>query len=399
MCGLRIWTMRQRIADVTGLKGRIKRGLAWRWSEIRRNGADLTGALQYWLARRSGAVKHTQGTQHPAERIAIYVMYPQQGLRTSHLHALRAILDCGYVTLVVSNLPLTELEREKLAPLVWKMLERPNFGYDFGAYREGIQTVAPMLAGLQRLVLMNDSVWFPLPGGADWPLKAEAIGTDVVGAVSNCGVAMPEPSALDGFRRVYDPGLPEFHYCSFAFSFGPQALSDPAFQRFWARIRLTNNKFHTVLRGEVALSRALISARLSHSETLDIKDLGARLGVLREVDLKRFVEELAIPEDTKLEAMRQRILAEPDGPGRHQQLLSAALGIVALTGPAYAMPAFAYDALRHPFLKKSPLRLSRPAAEASLRLSARLPGSYGAAIHSEAREIAVARFGETIGLD
>ncbi len=384
---------------MTGFKDRIKRGLAWRWSELRRHGADLKGAAGYWMARRAGAVQHTKGRQLPAERIAVYVMFPQHGVQTSHIQALRALLDCGYVTLVVSNLPLTEAEREKLAPLVWEILERPNFGYDFGAYREGVQAVMPLLAGVERLVLMNDSVWFPLPGGADWPLKAEALGADVVGAVSNYGVPMPEPYALDGFRWVYDPGLPDFHYCSFALSFGPRALSNPAFSKFWARIRLTDSKFHTVLRGEVALSRALIEAGLTHSETMNIKDLGARLDALPEVDLKRFVEDLAIPEDTRLEAMRQRILAEPDGPGRHQQLLSTALGIVALTGPAYAMPGFAYDALRHPFLKKSPLRLSRPAAEASLRLTARLPGNYGAVIHTEAREIAVARFGDLIAQD
>jgi len=210
-------------------------------------------------------------------------------------------------------------------------------------------------------------------------------------------VPMPEPGVLDGYRWVYDPGLPDFHYCSFALSFGPGALTDPAFTKFWARLRLTDNKFHTVRRGEVALSCALIGAGLSHAETLDVKGLGARLDVMSETDLHRFIEELAIPEDHRLEALRQRILAEPDGPGRHQQLLSAALGIVALTGPAYAMPAYAYETLRCPFLKKSPLRLSRPAAEASLRLTARLPGTYGATIHEEARAIAVARFGEATG--
>lgn len=382
---------------MTGLRDRVVGAVQWRLRELRRHIGDTSGALRYALARATGALIVTQGQQLPGDRLAIYTIFPQQGLQASHSHSVRALLDCGYVPIVVSNLPLTAEERAKLAPRVWKIIERPNFGYDFGAYREGLRAVTPVIDGLNRLILLNDSVWFPLPGGADWPLKAEALGADVVGAVSNYGVAMPENLALNGFRWQYDAGLPQFHYCSFALSFGPEALKHPVFSRFWARIRLTDHKFHTVLRGEVGLSRALIGAGLSHAETMDVKGLGARLDALPELELKRFVEELAIPEDARLEALRQRILAEPDGPGRHQRLLAAALGIVALTGPAYAMPAYAYDVLRHPFLKKTPLRLSRPAAEASLRLTARLPGSYGATIHEEARAIATARFGKGIG--
>ncbi|MCC5955942.1 MAG: hypothetical protein JJU07_07560 [Natronohydrobacter sp.] len=379
------------------LKDRLTRSVIWRLSEARRHLNDITGSLRYALQRRSGALTVTEGMAQPAARLAVYTLFPQQGIQTSHIHALRALYDCGYATVAVSNLPLTETERARLAPLVWKLIERPNFGYDFGAYREGIRALAPYLGGAHRLVLLNDSVWFPLPGGADWPLQAEGLGVDVAGAVSNYGVPMPEALSLDGFQWRYDPGLPQFHYCSFALSFGPNAIRHPAFDRFWRRIRLTDNKFHTVLRGEVALSRALIDAGLSHAETLKIKTLDARLDALSTRDLYLFVAELAIPEDHRLEALRQRVLAEPEGPGQRARLLSAALGIIALTGPAYVMPAYAHEVLGQPFLKKSPLRLARPAAEATLRLTQRLPGSVGATIHAEALALARARHGDGIG--
>lgn len=379
------------------LKDRLTRSLNWRLSQAHRHLKDITGSMRYAVQRRAGALAVTEGAARPAERLAVYTLFPQQGIQTSHIHALRALYDCGYATVAVSNLPLTEKDRARLAPLVWKLIERPNFGYDFGAYREGLRALASHTARAQRLVLMNDSVWFPLPGGADWPLQAEGLDVDFAGAVSNYGVPMPEALALDGFQWRYDPGLPQFHYCSFALSFGPKALQDPAFARFWRRIRLTDNKFHTVLRGEVALSRALIGAGLSHAETLRIRTLDAGLETLSGAELHHFVAELAIPEDHRLEALRQRVLAEPEGPGQRARLLSAALGIVALTGPAYAMPAYAHEVLGHPFLKKSPLRLSRPSAEATLRLTQRLPGTVGATIHAEALELARARFGAGIG--
>ncbi len=370
------------------LRGRIMRGLAWRWSEANRHIGDVTGAVRYALQRVSGGLQVTKGQCAPGARMALYVIFPRDGLLDSHLLALRSLRASGYVPLVVSNLGLDAQARDALAPLVWQVIERPNFGYDFGGYREGMRALRPYLGQMERLVLLNDSVWYPLSADQDWPAQAEARGADVVGAVSNYGVPFPESLSLDGFRWRYDISLPEFHYCSFALSFGPAALRHPVFRRFWRRIRLTNNKFHTVRRGEVALSRALISAGLSHAETFDTSGLGARLGRLSQPELHRMLGQLVIPEDPRLETMRQRILSEPDGPGQRARLESAVLGIIALTGPAYALPAYAHDVLGHPFLKKSPLRLARSAAEATLDLTQRLPGEGGAIIHAEARALA-----------
>lgn len=376
---------------MTAFTGRMIRSLRWRWGEVQRHTRDVAGALGHAVQRLTGGVLVTQGGLDPSDRMAVYMIFPTDGLQPSHHLALRALAEKGYTPLVVSNLPLSEAERAALVPLVWRIVERPNFGYDFGAYREGIRHLAPLLPQLERLVLLNDSVWFPLPDASDWLTRAEALGVDLAGAVSNCGIATPNGTTLDGFRWNYNPGLPDFHYCSFALSLGQAALQAPSFARFWRQIRLTDNKFHTVRRGEVGLSQALIAAGLSHGETLDVRGLGAQIEALDLARLRQFVADLVIPEDTRLEAMRQRLLAEPDGPGRHGRLLEAALGIVALTGPAYALPAYAYDTLGHPFLKKSPLRLGRAGAETTLRLTERLPGDAGAMIHAEARALAAQR--------
>lgn len=314
----------------------------------------------------------------------------------SHLAALKALRSNGYSTLVVSNLPLSGIDRARLSPHVWKVIERPNFGYDFGAYRAGLRAIATRQEQLQRLILINDSVWFPLPGGADWPMRAEALGVDFAGAVSNGAVSLPETAEWRGFQWRHDPTSPDYHYCSFALSFGPAALRHPAFRRFWAKLRLTDDKFHTVRRGEVGLSHALVGAGLSHAETCDTAGLGERIAAMPPAALRRFVEELAIPENDMLDARRRQLLAAPENPDSLAELRSGALAIIALTGPAYAMPAYAHEALGHPFLKKSPLRLARNAAQASLRLTARLPGAEGAAIHAEAQEIAMGRFGTAL---
>jgi lipopolysaccharide biosynthesis protein len=80
---------------------------------------------------------------------------------------------------VVSNLPLVPEERETLRRACWQLIERPNVGYDFGAYRDAILLLGPKLRDLERLVLVNDLLWFPV-GEADWIDDAERLEADLL---------------------------------------------------------------------------------------------------------------------------------------------------------------------------------------------------------------------------
>ncbi len=369
------------------LFNRVRHGLAWRGAQMMRHLRDEMGRVGYALQRRTGGVKVQEGAQLLSDRLAIYTVFPVTGIQRSHHETIAALAACGYAVLVVSNLPLTAESRAALAKSVWRVMERPNFGYDFGAYREGVRYATQALPRLQRLIFCNDSVWFPLPGATDWPLRAEATGCDLVGAVSNYGIVIkPDPST--GADWIYDPTLPEFHYCSFALSLGPTALQSDAFRQFWQNLRLTNDKFHTVRRGEVGLSRALLAAGLRHTETFESRSLGPRLQAMSVSELRQFIAELVIPEDRALEQRRQAVLAQEPAAHAQADLVAAACHMIASTGPAYALPAYAYEVLQHPFLKKSPLRLLPNGAAATLRLTARLQGPYGQAIHAEAKALA-----------
>lgn len=372
---------------------RIARALQWRGKEMMRHWSDEIGRARYGLQRRVGAVKTMEGKQRLSGRVAIYTIFPTNGIQNSHHATVEALADCEYATLMVSNLPLTSESRAELAKKVWRIIERPNFGYDFGAYREGVRSLAPSLTQLQRLIFCNDSVWFPLPGAMDWPLRAEATGCDLVGAVSNGGI-VTGPEATCGASWIYDPTLPDFHYCSFALSLGPAALRSEAFEKFWEKLRLTDNKLYTVKRGEVGFSRALIAAGLSHAETFDIQSLGKRIMAMTAPDLHQFISEIVIPEDYELEVRRTELLERDLAAQPRAELVAEACHMVASTGPAYALPAFAYDVLQHPFLKKSPLRLLPSGAAATLRLTERLPGALGQAIHAEATALAARAMAE-----
>jgi hypothetical protein len=86
-------------------------------------------------------VRRFEGKVPMGDRVAIYLIFPRDGLLQSHKLAIEYLKDSGYALLVVSNLPIAEDDREWLTENTWKFLSRPNRGYDFGGYREGFLTL------------------------------------------------------------------------------------------------------------------------------------------------------------------------------------------------------------------------------------------------------------------
>lgn len=367
---------------------RLRDHLAWRWSRVRRMPGLLVnhwfGNLwhDHWLRRQ---VRTTAGALTADRRCAVYVMYPRLGLQESHLASLAYLARKGYPPLVVSNLPLAPQERERLGPLCWRLLERPNYGYDFGAYREGVLMALDDLPALDRLLMANDSAWFPVPATADWVGQAEELDMDLVGAVSNDGWLdfLSDPGR--GRPWVPDEGAPQLHYCSFALLFGTRILKDPAFRRYWQGLTLTADKLETIRRGEVGLSRWVIDRGYRHAETLDITRFDEHLDRMDAAQLRELAANLVIPEDTRLRQEQEALTAHPEAAGDPEALRRFILWATAATGPAYALPHWSLPEQGFGFLKKSPMWLSEPTAQITESLIER----YGdASMLEEARRLA-----------
>ncbi len=333
------------------------------------------------LARRK---RVQRGSIGDATRVVIYLIYPKQGLVDSHFRALNYFLEHGYAPVVVSNVFLSQEDRERLQGCANHLIERPNYGYDFGGYRDGILFLRERLHTLDRLVLMNDSVWFPVAQAKDWLSTAENMGHDVVGAASNYFVGPEEMSKgedLPGSWR-YDTRHPRFHYCSFALSFGPAVLRDKGFMGFWERFKLSSDKVETVRRGEVGLGQWVVHSGHSHSCTLDLSRFDVDLDQLDDARLREVAENLIIPEDPALRAQKALVLAQTaSAPDTRRRLKSFILLATVQTGPAYALLDFAWRQKKHVFVKKSPLWLDPECADITLRLLSEL-GEH--ALHEEA---------------
>ncbi len=319
---------------------------------------------------RLDRIRMFDGKLPKSDRIAIFLIFPKTGLLQSHLQTLEYFRSKGYATLVVSNLPLSDTDRKRLSESCWQIMERPNFGYDFGGYRDGVLHLSKDLKSLERLVFINDSVWFPLPKGRDWLDDVEALGVDFAGAASNYGTPRP---AIDKFRSTkwsYSINHHNFHVCSFAFCLRPTVMRHFGFLKFWQNLRLTDEKKRTVRRGEIGFTQWALSSSFNVGTTLDVANLDFELTALSDQSLREYASNLIIPEHPKLCQLWRKLTEDPLTP-RHD-LEKLILLAVSLQGSSYSLAAYSIKEKGFPFLKKSPLSLSKQGKNNTLKISAEM---------------------------
>lgn len=343
----------------------------------------LFGSAYYnlFLSRR---VREYVGLLPEAEKVAVYLIFPTTGLLESHIAAIHYLHNSGYAPLVVSNLPLTGDERQRLLDICWRCIERPNFGYDFGGYRDGIMAAISRVPDLRRLVLVNDSCWFPLPESADWLAQAEAMDLDFVGAATNYGHPRVETTRYREIVWNYRTTHKNFLYCSFALMLSGNVLQDRNFLQFWKRFPLSKRKRLAVRRGEIGLSHWIMSHGYSHGTTHDISGLDAMLAGLSDQELDMTARGIIIPEARRLLTLKSHLLAEhPD----RRDLEALIMTAVSNQGSSYVLTPFLHRHFGYAFLKKSPIWNDQEASDLTIALARRLEGPFAKTILQEALEL------------
>lgn len=329
--------------------------------------------LRHKIRRHDGQVPF-------GKKLAIVLIFPSKGVLPTHLAMLEYLRRKDVSTLVVSNLPLSDEDRATLKPLVWRCLERPNIGYDFGGYRDGVLEVEEHLGVLERVIFLNDSNWFPLPGAGDWLDQVEALDVDFAAAASNYAVPRPEVARFREMEWKYDEGHRNFHYCSFALCLRAQAFQRPAFLQFWRRLPLHKEKNRVVRRGEIGFTQWMLKQDVTHRATLDVANLDKELSSLDDARLTELFRNMPIPAEFSLVAVRQELLAS--GATRAEKI-AFILTVVARQGAAYTLTPFAYLEKGYPFLKKTPVKLCRESSDLTLSFALSLPADGGAEIVRE----------------
>ena len=339
------------------------------------------------LARQ---IKTYEGALDIGSEIGLYLIFPKSGVLASHLHMLSEMRRDQITPIVISNHPLESEARALLHPHVALILERPNQGYDFGGYRDGILHIADDLPQLDRLWILNDSAWL-VPQTSSWFETARSLNVDYVAATSSYTTARLDP---DRFRDMADtPWDFHFqrryaHYASYALGLGSKILQHPDFLKYWRNLHISNDKTRTVRRGEIGLTRWMLDRGFSHQATCEVDQLPAELATLSDMEIARIAHQLIAPEGAEgplLEKVKDQVLTtDPTSAEGRQDRINLILTAVSRFGSAYCLQGYFLEYRGFHFLKKSPLWTTPKSAGLLQMLLDQIEGPEGQAIRHEA---------------
>ncbi len=231
---------------------KLRRELRWMRQRL-----QVRGEMPFARARtrrydrsRAAEVQVCDGGQTPDRtpggKFCLLLIHQPDGLAASILETVSVLADAGLAVLIVSNAPLSAADLARLAPHVWRIVQRPNIGYDFGGYREGIRQIDESGADMQHLVILNDSTWFPVCRGADFLARLMALDAGIGGGYLRHARRKPLKKWVE----------------SYCISIPHGTLNSGFFRDFWRDYTLVETKYGVVRRGEMGLSLAAIDAGL-----------------------------------------------------------------------------------------------------------------------------------------
>lgn len=294
-------------------------------------------------AQRVNMLQATQGQVDQGSKVALLLLYQPHGVSDATVWTCQHLVHKGYAPLIISNSPLRTDDQARLAPWVWRMAERPNFGYDFGGYRDGIWLLSQWKVDPEILLILNDSIWFPLNGNETLISRMESSAADFVGALQ-----------LDPLRQTEDvPRKKRPFFGSFFLMLKRGALHHDAFVRFWDRYRITSNKYKTIRRGERGFSHALMDAGIRHEAIYTRSALDRHIGALSNLKLKEALQDL-VTIDERIEAgIAQSVARFADTDEWRDNARALALAATEKQNVLATAPITSLTVFGVPYLKKS----------------------------------------------
>ncbi len=203
---------------------------------------SIAGLAAGWRSPRQTVFRWPEGPIPVGARPCVFAHWDGAGeVRPHVLHYLRELAGAGVSVLFVSNAGF--LRPEALAAvqaICAGVLIRRNFGYDFGAWREGLEALGLPRADTEFAVLANDSVYGPLTPIGDLLGRIDPAQADVWGCT-------------ESWQSRY-------HLQSYFLAFAPHVLASRAWAAFWAGVQPVPNKHYVIRHYEIGLSQALIRA-------------------------------------------------------------------------------------------------------------------------------------------
>lgn len=298
-------------------------------------------------------VRIEDGDAAETDKVALFLVYQPNGVAESVFHTCRHLIANGYAPLVVCNFTPGDHDRKRLREQSWKLAERPNFGYDFGGYRDGIKILQRLKKQPNTLLMLNDSVWFPITDDTDLIERMEQTRADYVGTQ-----AFGRRGKATSRRKWAQP-----FFGSYCFMIKKPAFESDAFQDFWKNYKLSSNKESTLHRGERAFSYAMFDAGLESDALFSRERFDRVVADLNQETLELAIKTLVCTAPALIERHQQMLSADPAADGWRDAALRMIADAADSKNYIGSSPVIAIRELGFPMIKKNNERHYRIARE------------------------------------
>lgn len=306
----------------------------------------VRGAIGAKIGRRM--TKRHAGALAVGPEIALYIIFPQGGCVPSHFQALDHLIAKGFTPLVVSNVPISSEDRAELCKRAYLVVERPNIGYDFGGYWEGITILNEREIVPETLLVLNDSIWFPIRENCDLLDRMRNVPEGYVGASDNYyyGRRGLQEKKLDG----------RLHVASYLFLVRREVFQSEAFQDYWRTYRLCSLKADVVKAGEVGVFETLTNAGIAHRIIFEKNAVAAQLAQVDSAAISHVLERLIGLTPHAYETWQELVREHFSGAGDPEVERAFVLDEVEKVNTSDVLAYVGIVRFGFPFLKKSILR-------------------------------------------
>ena len=185
------------------------------------------------------------GKATASKKIVVFFIFQPQQLAKSIFATCEFLQKQGYSLLIVSSAKICDEDFQALQSIAWKILLRPNYGYDFGGYRDGFRTLDELGVKPDTILILNDSVWLPLDENSK-----------MITAMENDGLLLNGPV----FESVIKREKHKEYFQSYLMLVKSKALNSAALKTYWRDYRVSSRKSIVLVRGEEGFSEALLNA-------------------------------------------------------------------------------------------------------------------------------------------
>jgi hypothetical protein len=231
----------------------------------------------------------TEGVVPLGPRIAILVLHQPRGVPASILSTLRNLVENGFAPFVVSNGALALADHSLILQQAALVMTRPNFGYDFGAYRDAAMHLWQAGTCFEVLAFINDSIWFPLVPGNRHLQEMASRPENLIG--------YNFATARDGRRN----GHAQSYF--FAFANLDSRKRDILFD-YWARLRVASDREFTVRQGEMRMTRHFADRGFVLGSLFGVEELVQALAASEPAELSALVDHLERTAHRRADAYR-----------------------------------------------------------------------------------------------